>query len=377
MINIFQSRHGRCFWPESVYKSRHNFVFCRVFFSKSRHEGFIALFLSVLPPFLDELGFGAEHAALKSLLSGQFALVIAFPVVFRRVVANGEARPLCVVVLDISLDGLSEGVGAPPALFDLELDVEFLLYPAVQGFVDGVVRGLSGPGHGADDVRVPDEFVVGHGCVHAALVCVQDDGLQVPLEQAHDIRQAVGVLVPVAPAACHSRGEDLLGEHVEVEGDLVVVAVHLEGRHVGHDDLPWAVHCLPCGEDEVGVQVPHLPGLVVHTVPGLCLDAEVPVALVGVVVADVHLHVDAHIGRCPAVAVGGMLLVHFLDKGDDLLSSGVAAGRLAFSPLVVPRTAHAHQWTDVLDGVVAGQQVHYFELFGFKRTYSRSPSAFV
>ena len=28
-------------------------------------------------------------------------------------------------------------------------------------------------------------------------------------------------------------------------------------------------------------------------------------------------------------------------------------------------------------GVVPGQQVHYFKLFGFKRTYSRSPSAFV
>ena len=329
-----------------------------------------------MPPFLDEFGFCAEHAALKSLLSGQLAPVKAFPVVFRCVVADGEARPLCVVVVDISFDGLSEGVGAPPALFNLELDVEFLLYPAVQGFVDGVVRGFPCPGHGADDVRVPDEFVVGHGCVHAALVRMQDDGFRAPFEQAHDIRQAVGVLAPVAPSARHFRGEYLLGEHVEVEGDLVVVAVHLEGRHVGHDDLPWAVHRLPCGEDEVGIPVFHLPGLVVHLMPGLRLDAEIPVALVGVVVADGHLHVDTDVCRCPAVAVGGMLLVDFLDEGDDLLALGVAAGRLASPPLVVPRTAHAHQGTDVLDGVVPGQQVHYFELFGFKRTYSRSPSAF-
>ena len=206
---------------------------------------------------------------------------------------------------------------------------------------------------------------------------MQDNGLRASLEQAYDIRQAFDVLVPCAPTVRHLRGEYLLGEHVEVESDLVVVAVHLEGRHVGDDDLPGTVHGLPCGEDEVGVQVPHLAGFVVHTVPGLGLDSEIPVALVGIVVADAHLHVDAYIGRCPAVAVGGMLPVDLPDEGDDLLAPGVAAGRLASLPLVVPRTAHAHQGTDVLDGVVAGQHVHYFELFGFKRTYSRSPSAFV
>ncbi|MGP1446058.1 MAG: hypothetical protein ACTTKO_00815 [Candidatus Limimorpha sp.] len=53
----------------------------------------IVLSVSVLPPFPDELGFGAEHTALKSLLSGQFTLVIAFPVVFQGVAADGEALP--------------------------------------------------------------------------------------------------------------------------------------------------------------------------------------------------------------------------------------------------------------------------------------------
>jgi len=178
--------------------------------------------VSVLPPFPDELGFGAEHTALKGLLSGQLSPVITFPVVLRRVVADGEARPLCVVV-----------------------------------------------------------------------------------------------------------------------------------------------------------QIPHLAGFVMYTMLGLGLNPEIPVALVGVVVADAYLHVDAYIGRCPAVAVGGMLPVDPPDEGDDLLAPGVAAGRLAPLPLVVPCTAHAHQGADVLDGVVAGQQVHYFELFGLKRTYSRSPSAFV
>ena len=101
------------------------------------------------------------------------------------------------------------------------------------------------------------------------------------------------------------------------------------------------------------------------------------VSLVGVVVADDHLHVDTDVCRCPAVAVCGVLFVDLFDQSNDFFALGIARGWLPVLPLVVPGPAHAHQGTDVLDGVVSGQQVHYFELFGFKRTYSRSPSAFV
>ena len=62
---------------------------------------------------MDELGFRAQYPVLKSLLFGQFSLVIALPVVLRGVVADGEARPLGVVVLDISFNGLFE-VGDSP-----------------------------------------------------------------------------------------------------------------------------------------------------------------------------------------------------------------------------------------------------------------------
>ena len=121
-----------------------------------------AFIISVLPFLLDELRLGAENPVLKSLSFGQFSLVKSFPVVLRRVVADGEARPLGVVVLGISFYGLFKGTWCFPALFDLELDAEFFLDPAVQSFVDGVVRGFSSPGHGADNVRVLDEFVVSH-----------------------------------------------------------------------------------------------------------------------------------------------------------------------------------------------------------------------
>ena len=87
---------------------------------------------------MDELWFRAKYPVLKSLFLGQFSLVIALPVVFRGVIADGEARPLCVVVLDISFNGLFKGVGVSPALFYLELDVQFFFDPAVQSFVDGV-----------------------------------------------------------------------------------------------------------------------------------------------------------------------------------------------------------------------------------------------
>ena len=74
---------------------------------------------------------------------------------------------------------------------------------------------------------------------------------------------------------------------------------------------------------------------------------------------------------------GGMLHVNLSHNLDHLLPGRVPGWRLTFLPLVEPCPAHAHQVAKVLDGVVPGQQVHYFKLFGFKRTYSRSPSAFV
>ena len=64
-----------------------------------------------------------------------------------------------------------------------------------------------------------------------------------------------------------------------------------------------------------------------------------------------------------AVAVGRVRCVDLFDQGDNLFALGVAWGRSAVLPLVVPGPAHAHQSTYVPDGVVAGQQVHYFELF--------------
>lgn len=110
---------------------------------------------------------------------------------------------------------------------------------------------------------------------------------------------------------------------------------------------------------------------------GLRFDTELLIALIGVVVADGYPHIDTDICRCPAIAVSGMLFVGLLDQSDDFFALRVARGWLPTLPLVVPGPADSHQGTDVLDGVVAGQQVHYFELFYFKRTYSRSPSAFV
>ena len=94
------------------------------------------------------------------MFPGQFSLVITLPVVLRGVIADGEARPLGVVVLDIAFDDLNEAFSALAQL-QFEVNVEFFLDPAVQSFVDGVVRGLSGPGHGTYDIRVFNEFIVG------------------------------------------------------------------------------------------------------------------------------------------------------------------------------------------------------------------------
>ena len=71
---------------------------------------------------MNELGFRAENPVLKSLLFGQFSLVIALPVVLRCVVADGEARPLGVVVLDILFDGVDKVLFVPVSL-QMELGI--------------------------------------------------------------------------------------------------------------------------------------------------------------------------------------------------------------------------------------------------------------
>ena len=60
-----------------------------------------------------------------------------------------------------------------------------------------------------------------------------------------------------------------------------------------------------------------------------------------------------------------------------LFTVDVALGRRSFFPLVIPGAAYTHKAAYIPDGIVPGQQVHYFELFSLKRTYSRSPASFI
>ena len=46
-------------------------------------------------------------------------------------------------------------------------------------------------------------------------------------------------------------------------------------------------------------------------------------------------------------------------------------------PFVVAGTAHSHQLAEVFYRIVAGQELDYFKLFSFKRTYSGCPSEFI
>ncbi len=306
----------------------------------------------------------------------QFPSFEPSPVIQRCVVADGEARSLLVVELAVPVESGLELLPAA-ALLDVEVDDQFLFYPAVQRLVDGVVRGFSRPGHGAYDVRVLYQLVVGEGGVHTPLVRVQDCGVRASPQHLPDVVQPVDVLVSGASALGHLVGEQLLGEHIEVERDLEVEHPELEDGHVGDDDLPGSVHCFPCGVDQVRVLVPYLAWHAPHPVQCLRPHPEVTEALVRVVVADADSHVDPDKGRCPAVPVCAVLLVHLLYGGYHLLAVDVSLRGVAFLPFVEARPAHAHHPAEVVDVVVAGQQLDYFELLSFKRTYSGSPSSFI
>ena len=270
----------------------------------------------------------------------QFALFEPSPVVQRGVIADGEARPLLVVELAVPVEGGLELLPAA-ALLDVEVDGQFLFYPAVQRLVDGVVRGFSRSGHGAYDVRVLYQLVVGEGGVHTPLVRVQDSGFPASPQHLPYIVQPVDVLVPGSPALGHLVGEQFLGEHIEVERHFEMEHPELEDGHVGDDDLPGPVHGFPRGVDQVGVFVPLLARLALHPVRGLRPHPEEAEALVRVVVADADSHVDPDKGRCPAVPVCAVLQMHFLHGGDYLLAVDVALRRVTLLPFVETGPAHA------------------------------------
>lgn len=103
---IFKSRHWQLFAAYLYYKSRQFSTFFGDFIFRSRHIRVIVLIFSPLSSLLDELGFRGQFPALKSVLLGQFSPIISLPVVLWRVVADGEARPLGVVVFDIAFNDL-------------------------------------------------------------------------------------------------------------------------------------------------------------------------------------------------------------------------------------------------------------------------------
>lgn len=110
---------------------------------------------------------------------------------------------------------------------------------------------------------------------------------------------------------------------------------------------------------------------------GLSLDSEIPEAFVGVAVAYLKMHVDSDKGCCPAISVSPVLFMHFPDLLNYLLTAMIPDSRFVFQPLIVAGTAHSHQFTEVFYRIVAGQDLDYFELFSFKRTYSICPSEFI
>lgn len=184
------------------------------------------------------------------------------------------------------------------------------------------------------------------------LVSVQYDRLRRAFQQVYDIRESVDVLVSGTAFVRHFGRQDLLCEHVEVECDLEVVEPDSEGRHIGDYDLSGTVNRFPSRKDEIGIQVSDFSRLKTHAMLGFRLDAQIAVALVRIVVADSHLHIDSDECRRPAVAVSGMFLVDLTHRLDNILTLVVTWRGLVVLPLIVPRPAYAHYLTEVSDGAV-------------------------
>ena len=291
-------------------KRSHFRLYFIIFFFKSLHVVRIFLCMSVFQPFLHELRLVCQHSVPKRVFLGKFTTMEPFPVVRRCVVSDGIAWSLLIVVVLVVLqDAFHLFPGGASVKF--EVYHQFLLYPSVEGLVHRVVRGLSCPRHRPDDVGVPNNLVVCHGSVYAALVGMQHGRPVVSSEQSYHVLQPADVLLPRPSSLGQPPAEHLFGEHVEVHGHLEVHVEHLECGHVRHDDLPWPVHGVSCGEDEVGVPVLDFPWPVVRLVTRFRFDADEVEALVGVVVAEVHSLIGPDVGRHTSVTVRGMGLMQF------------------------------------------------------------------
>ena len=268
-----------------------------------------ALFSSGFLALLDELGQFGQFSGRESVSFGQLSLVIALAVISGSIVPDGEAWPHVVVITHIPVKCLFD-LFLVRAFVNMEVHEQLLLDPAVERLVDRVVGRLAGSGHGAHDESVPDQLVVCHGGIDTALVGVQHRGLRVSPEQADDVLQTADVLFSASSPVGKPPCQDLLGEHVKVERHLKEQPLPLQGGHVRYHHLPWAVHRLPCRENQVGVPVAYLPRTWMGLVLGLGLQAQVTEAFIDVVVTDAHIQVVADICGHPSVAVGGMLAMH-------------------------------------------------------------------
>ena len=75
--------------------------------------------------------------------------------------------------------------------------------------------------------------------------------------------------------------------------------------------------------------------------------------------------------------MGSVISMYSLYKSDQFLPLDISLGLITLLPLIVSGSANTHKCTEVLHIVVSGQEINYFEFFGFKRTYSCSPASFV
>lgn len=309
-----------------------------VFFFRSRHRLRISLFTALL----DELGLLSKDAGGEGIFLLQFTPVIPLAVIDRGIITNGIAGALFVVEFHISIKDTFDLIPGS-AYVNLEVHEELFLNPAVQRLVDGIVCGLTGTGHGSDDVGILDQIVIGHRGVYAALICMNDRRLVATFQHFHDVCKAPEVLLSAAPPFCQTPTEDFLGKDIEVKGHLEIIDPEFQARHVGYNYLPGPVYRLPGREDQVWIFVSFLPWTAMFFVLRLCCNPKIAKTLVCVVVTDLNFVVGADKSGCPAVSMGFMFFVYSIDKGNHVLPVEIPFRRLTLFPFVIAGSAYSHQ----------------------------------
>lgn len=271
-------------------------------------------------------------------------------VIIWRIISYGETGPFPVVVFNVICNNLSNKVTVVAIVVVIQFEIQKQLFfdPPIQRFIDRIVRRLSSPGHGSNDVLLGGKLVERQGSIYGTLVGMQIGWISsVCFKQIEDLLQAVEIRLSGTSAVREFPAEYLLGEYIKVQSEFIQFPLYLECSHIRNDDLARSVNRLPGRQNQIWETVNGLTLAIAPFVASLRFDSKLAEYLVNKAVAELIRGIDPNICCDPTISMGGMRVVDISNQRNrqyTFVHSRAGYIRVAsFKVLVVTSTAYIHQ----------------------------------